>query len=225
MKQIQDYINRTDYKTQFEIIKANSALSYGGLRLFNGRRDYMMQSPAEFAATLIFLQDYFGTSSINFLEIGTASNLTNTMIWNNLNIQENVIIDNLECPGIAESLVGNLTFKPNTTLFIGSSLDNRIQAKVAQLGIKFDLMLIDGNHDFEFVTADFENYSKYLNNDGLLIFHDIDNDKVPGVRQFIQTNMLLNNNFVQCASFIESLRSFNKNTYGSKCGIGIYKKK
>ena len=61
-------------------------------------------------------------------------------------------------------------------------------------------------------------------NDGLLIFHDIDNDAVPGVRKFTEKNLILNTKFTQCANFIDSSNYLNKDTFGSQCGIGIYKK-
>ena len=56
------------------------------------------------------------------------------------------------------------------------------------------------------------------------MFHDIDNDVVPGVRDFIKTNTILNTYFTQCANFIDNSNYLNKNTFGSQCGIGIYKK-
>ena len=86
-------------------------------------------------------------------------------------------------------------------------------------------MLIDGNHDFEYVTKDFEYYHQFLSKKGLLIFHDIDNDAVPGVRQFVEDNFILNSKFTQIASFIDDNNYLNKNTFGSQCGIGIYKRK
>ena len=144
---------------------------------------------------------------------------------NRQNIKENIILDNLECPYTAESLVGNLSFKQNTVLIVGDSTQDTIKEKVQALGYKYNLMLIDGNHDYEYVTKDFEYYYRFLSNDGLLIFHDIDNDAVPGVRKFITTNPILNTNFTQCANFIDNSNYLNKNTFGSQCGIGIYKRK
>jgi len=225
MIKIKDYRLLERFHYYYDIIKANSPVSYGGLRLFNGKRDYLMQSPNEFAATLCLLGEYFGSKKINYLEIGTASNLTNSMIWNNLNIAENIILDNLECPGIAESLTSNLSFKQNTVLIVGDSTNIDIKTKVKNLGYSYDLMLIDGNHDFDYVTKDFEYYHQFLAKDGLLIFHDIDNNAVPGVKKFITTNQNLNNNFKLLASFIDKNNNFKKNTFGSQCGIGVYQKK
>jgi|TARA_B110000211_G_scaffold216730_1_gene259981 hypothetical protein len=224
MIEIKNYTSTSRFKHHFDVIRANAPVSYGGLKLYSGKRNYLMQSPNEFAATLCYLEDYFKDKGIQYLEIGTASNLTNSMIWNSLNVKENIILDNLECPGTAESLVGNLSFKQNTVLIVGDSTQDSVKEKVNFLGYKYNLMLIDGNHDFEYVTKDFEYYHQFLANDGLLIFHDIDNDAVPGVRKFITTNLNLNTKFTQCANFVDSNNYLNKNTFGSQCGIGIYKK-
>ena len=224
MIEIKNYTSTSRFKHHFDVIRANAPVSYGGLKLYSGKRNYLMQSPNEFAATLCYLEDYFKDKGIQYLEIGTASNLTNSMIWNSLNVKENIILDNLECPGTAESLVGNLSFKQNTVLIVGDSTQDSVKEKVNFLGYKYNLMLIDGNHDFEYVTKDFEYYHQFLANDGLLIFHDIDNDAVPGVRKFITTNLNLNTKFTQCANFVDSNNYLNKNTFGSQCGIGIYKR-
>ena len=111
MIEIKDYITKERFQHHYDVIRANAPVSYGGLKLYSGKRNYLMQSPNEFAATLCYLEDYFKDKGIQYLEIGTASNLTNSMIWNSLNVKENIILDNLECPGTAESLVGNLSFK------------------------------------------------------------------------------------------------------------------
>ena len=224
MIEIKDYQENKRFQHHFDVIRANAPVSYGGLKLYEGKRNYLMQSPKEFAATLCYLEEYFVNKKVNYLEIGTASNLTNSMIWNSLNIKENIILDNLECPYTAESLVGNLSFKQNTVLIVGDSTQDTIKEKVEALGYEYNLMLIDGNHDYEYVTKDFEYYYRFLSDDGLLIFHDIDNDAVPGVRKFVTTNPILNTNFIQCANFIDNNNYLNKNTFGSQCGIGIYKK-
>ena len=215
MMVIEDYKRNERFQHHLDVIRANAPVSYGGLKLYEGKRNYLMQSPKEFAATLCFLEGYFKNKEVKYLEIGTASNLTNSMIWNSLNIKENVIIDNLECPNIAESLVGNLAFKQNTVLIVGDSTQNSIKEKVQALQYKYNLMLIDGNHDFEY-------YSQFLSKDGLLIFHDIDNDAVAGVRKFITTNSILRKNFIQRSNFVDSGNYLKKNTFGSQCGIGIF---
>jgi predicted O-methyltransferase YrrM len=42
----------------------------------------------------------------------------------------------------------------------------------SELGGSFDLVFIDGNHDFDYVSADTENALRYLNPGGVVIWHD-----------------------------------------------------
>ena len=113
-----------------------------------------MQIPEEFSEFLCYLKDFFVNKSLNFLEIGTATNLTNTMLWDNLQIKNNVILDNLECPNVEKSLFGNLKFKSGTIFIIGNSNDVDIINKTTNLNIKYDLIFCDGNHEYEYVKSD-----------------------------------------------------------------------
>ena len=127
------------YREFYDIIKANAPVAYGGTKLFDGDRDYLMQVPEEFANTLVWFQDVFGDKPINFLEIGTASNLTNTMFWNNFNIENNIIVDALLCPNVEKSLVGNLSFKDGTVFIIGDSTGEKVKRQVSNLGLEYDI--------------------------------------------------------------------------------------
>ena len=121
-----------DYDT-----RGNAPVAYGGTKLFDGDRDYLMQVPEEFANTLCFLLYQFERQrDINFLEIGTASNLTNTMFWNNFSIGNNVIIDALKCPNIEKSLVGNLSFKDGTVFIIGDSTGEKVKTQNPSQNVK-----------------------------------------------------------------------------------------
>ena len=58
------------YKEFYDTIRANAPVAYGGTKLFDGDRDYLMQVPEEFANTLCFLLYQFERQrDINFLEI------------------------------------------------------------------------------------------------------------------------------------------------------------
>ena len=148
VNRIEDFIHDERYKKFLDIVKVNSPEGYGGLKLYSGRRDYLMQVPEEFAALLTFLVDRIGNQPIKFLEVGTGSNLTNSMFWNHLNLVENVIVDNLECPGVAETLWGNLSYKPGTMLLVGDSTSAKIQDNVSSLDMKYYLIFLYGNHEY-----------------------------------------------------------------------------
>jgi hypothetical protein len=60
-------------------------------------------------------------------------------------------------------------------VIIGDSTDDgvirELEAKLA--GREIDFLFIDGNHDYEFARADYENYSRFVAFAGLIGFHDI----------------------------------------------------
>lgn len=209
------YINHPNYQRYFDIIKSNSPVAYGGTKLFDGDRDYLMQIPEEFSSTLCFFHDEFGFDSINLLEIGTASNLTNTMFWNNFKVQNNVIVDALLCPNVEKSLFGNLQFKPGTVFIIGDSTSSDVQTKVSKLELQYDLVFCDGNHEYEYVKKDYKYYSQLVKPGGYFLFHDTDNWKVPGVKKFID----------ECSfDGFEKVVEFKTTKYENTCGIGIYRR-
>jgi len=59
---------------------------------------------------------------------------------------------------------------PLPIFYKGLSTDHDIITKFKD--IKFDLIYIDGNHDYEVVRSDFENFSKFIKINGLLVFDD-----------------------------------------------------
>ena len=210
------------YQGKFvDIIRANAPVAYGGTKLFDGDRDYLMQIPEEFSATLEFFQEiYPKPNPISFLEIGTASNLTNTMFWNNFNIVDNVIVDNLECPNVDRCLIGNLSFKDGTVFIVGDSTRKPVWKKIEKLGIKYDIIFCDGNHEYDYVKKDFEYYSQYLKVNGHFVFHDIDNWKCPGVKKFVdELDRKENSGFRKVGEFVKK-RLGIENT----CGIGVYRR-
>jgi predicted O-methyltransferase YrrM len=62
--------------------------------------------------------------------------------------------------------------------------DSTIQETVDKVNDKvYDIIMIDGGHDYEVVKKDYENYYPLLKNGGLMIFHDVCN-KNCGVPKF-----------------------------------------
>lgn len=49
---------------------------------------------------------------------------------------------------------------------------------------KIDFLYIDGNHSEKVVASDYQNYSKFVRRGGIIAFHDINNVRHPGVKQF-----------------------------------------
>jgi len=61
----------------------------------------------------------------------------------------------------------------NCTAIIGDSHSQEVVNKVRELGIKFDLIFIDGDHSYEGVKQDFLYYKEFLSEEGMIVFHDI----------------------------------------------------
>jgi predicted O-methyltransferase YrrM len=66
-----------------------------------------------------------------------------------------------------------LLYNQNIEKFVyGDSTDSNVLTKVLTFG-DFDAVLIDGNHSYEFVKKDYENYSKLIKKNGIIAFHDV----------------------------------------------------
>lgn len=76
--------------------------------------------------------------------------------------------------------------KNKIKFLISDSTDNKTIDIVANIlqNRKIDFLFIDGNHSLRYVTSDYENYSKFVRKGGIIAFHDIYNEKHPGVKQF-----------------------------------------
>jgi len=77
-----------------------------------------------------------------------------------------------------------------------------------------DLLFIDGDHRYEYVKADYENYRQFLSDNGVIVFHDIS----PHDNSVHDPNYL-----VEVEKFWNELDG-NKTTFeveGSNMGIGI----
>jgi len=74
---------------------------------------------------------------------------------------------------------------------------------------RFDAIFIDGDHSYDGLKGDLNNALPLLNDNGYIIFHDINSSECPGVVKI--WNEIRNNS---CQEFIES----------NTCGIGIWKK-
>jgi len=68
----------------------------------------------------------------------------------------------------------------NVTLIIGDSTDPKTVERVkARLGKRVwelagvDFLFLDGDHDYAYVKADFDNYSTLVRKGGVVVFHDI----------------------------------------------------
>lgn len=65
-----------------------------------------------------------------------------------------------------------LLYNQNIEKFVlGDSTSTEVLNQVKKFG-EFDCVFIDGNHSYEFVKKDYENYSKLIKTGGVIAFHD-----------------------------------------------------
>ena len=165
-----------------EFLRHNTNAEIGGYRIFDGTRTHYMQNPVEITDFVFATKEQekaVGREFQSFLEIGFSAGINNTFLHKFFNFSNLVAIDMVDLEGTSGSaFLANLRFK-NLTLICGDSTEADTIRKVGMLG-KYDLIFIDGGHDYETVRADFDNYRSFLNPGGVIAFHDIAASDHPG---------------------------------------------
>lgn len=141
-----------------------------------------------------FLEIYKEMQPKNIAEIGSFYGGT---LWfflkNNPNIEKLIVIDMPIPPsdGRYNEMVAAKSqwqqWIPEFTQFQnyeGNSHDNNLIATVHDNNIynDIDMLHIDGDHTYEGVKADFENFKSLVKKGGMIVFHDISG--IPDVAQF-----------------------------------------
>ena len=170
-------------KELIEFLKNISNAEIGGNRLYDGSGNHYMQNAKEIAELVFYLKKHQLKKKIkfsNFLEIGYAAGINNSILNKFFTFKKIVSVDIIDPSGTnTNTFFANLRFK-NLTLVFGDSTDQKNIETVKKLGF-YDLIFIDGGHDYETAKKDFQNYSKFLSRNGLIILHDIKSNLVKGV--------------------------------------------
>lgn len=133
------------------------------------------------------------------MEIGTAKG--GTLFLLSRTISENGILISLDLPygkfGGGYYLWRILLYKSfvhwkqRIVLIRDDSHQDSVRRNIDEIlnGRMIDILFIDGDHSYEGVKRDFEDYSKFVSNHGLVAFHDIkvqgiQSDGVYGVNEF-----------------------------------------
>lgn len=103
----------------------------------------------------------------------------------NVSINESVVLRNMKMTNVPES-----DFK----LVKHYSTEQR--AIDAAKDINFNVLIIDGDHSYEGVKFDFENYFPLLQSGGYVIFDDYNAKEWPGVKQFIDQDLKQYDDFI-----------------------------
>ena len=190
-----------------EIAGSNNAFYFeckytGGLEL--------QQIPYEYARLLDFIRKFNAKSYLN-IGIGNAGSFI-TEAYIQKKLKKIVAVDNTS--------YGNLTsierindrinwLKQNVKADVVFHNMNSTEYLIKSVDEKFDLIFIDGDHSYEGVKSDYLLSLPLLNENGVMIFHDINSFQCEGVIRF--WNEVKNEN---CIEFVS----------GNKCGIGILPK-
>jgi len=130
----------------------------------------LQQVPEEFAHVLWNLFGLKTTKYSNILEIGVASGYS-VLIFNKfLDVDTFTLIDDGKHKRFSQHK--NTLSGINYDLFVGDSASEEAVDFVERKNVTFDLIHIDGNHDYDYVIKDFKRYSKFLSDDGVIILHD-----------------------------------------------------
>jgi Methyltransferase domain len=136
-----------------------------------------------------FLKNHFGRRKINVLEIGARYGESSEIIMRNFVIQDYVVVDPFKSyeeysrDGFNQTLLnldGNNIFLSTKSKLekIHTGIEfirefSQSQKTILQLqGRKFDLIFIDGNHEFEYVLQDLRNFFPMLEQGGIMCGDD-----------------------------------------------------
>lgn len=164
----------TIYKSKLiNFLKENTTIENGGKKLFDGSYSDLLHIPSELAELIFFLKNHEKKRKkiSHFLEIGFSHGIFNTLINKFFKIDTNIAIDPMGAHINGRVLNANLRFK-NLILFCSYSNNTVVANHISKLS-KFDLIYIDGSHEYQDVKNDFLTYKKIINKSGLIIFHDI----------------------------------------------------
>lgn len=169
------------------------------------------QEPKQFSNLLRFLCLYLNTNNIDsYLEIGSRHG--GTFIWIDsilraYNSQLNSYAVDIAIYG--EALRAYKESTDNVNFIKADSTDPLLWT---QLPDTIDMILIDGNHDYEHVSIDY--YNSLYKNPKILLFHDINNQTCPGVVKFWKELIINKHKNIDYYEFI------TENCY--YFGLGIY---
>lgn len=150
----------------------------------------------------------------NYLEIGVHNGASMSYVVNQnknaincygIDLFENTfshyVQDKISKNRTLNNIISNNISNSKIQLIQGNSTDKNVIKQVQH--IEFDLLFIDGDHRFSFVKKDFENYSKLVKKNGIIVLDDYSN-RHKGVIKFVnsigngfeQIGLIFNNEMV-----------------------------
>jgi len=168
-----DFNFSTAYRNRLiDYLRKHTTIECGGYNLFDGSYNNLLHIPEKLSELIFFIKKKNKEKKIqNYLEVGFSHGICNTIFNKFFKFKSNVAIDIFGPHLNGSVLLANMRFK-NLTLFCGDS-KNINTIKNVQKFSKFDLIFIDGSHEYNDVKNDFNQYKKMIEKKGLIILHDI----------------------------------------------------
>lgn len=143
---------------------------------------YLQQVPDEVARLINYLIDHTEGSLDNVLEIGSASGGMAFLLHHYLNTKQTVIIDDNKHKRHKERkrILKDVPYIE----FIGDSHSEEAFKFVRNLGLYFNIIIIDGDHSYEGVKKDTEMYFRFSDYQQFVVYHDI--VACPGVKKYFR---------------------------------------
>jgi hypothetical protein len=113
-----------------------------------------------------------GFAPNNILEVGTVG--STFLLLSRLSTGKKASVDVRDI----RPKLHNFMFGQDWCFFQGDSQTPEMRAAVSAYCESYDLIFIDGDHTYEGVKRDFENYRGLLSERGVILFHDVDPDHV-----------------------------------------------
>ena len=139
------------------------------LRIFNDEVE-LQQIPEELAHVLWNLVGLTNEKKYpNVLEVGIASGYSVLSFDHFLDVDSFTLIDDGKHRHFLD--IEEVLFDIDYHIFIGDSTSEYAVDFAKQRG-PFDLIHIDANHSYDYVSQDFKNYSEFLSENGVIVLHD-----------------------------------------------------
>jgi len=172
---------------------------------------HLMQVPKEITQCIKYLMES-GKSINSYLEIGSAGGGTAYVFNKFFDIDTMVLIDDnfMEQSKLRKDILADVSYSE----FIGNSHSKEAFDFVNDLGCTFDVVFVDGDHEYPGVSADVITYSRFVSPGGYLILHDT--VACPGVKHVFD-GIKTSGKFASVVEFVD---------YGhwKPCGIGVIKR-
>lgn len=130
---------------------------------------YLQQHPDEISEILSFIIENKYSSNL-MLEVGSAAGANAKVFCEILKVKELFIIDNNMHPRhvLRSANLSNINYKE----YVGDSQSKQASEWLSSFNKKFDIIYIDADHSYDGAKRDIENYLPFLQDGGLMVFHD-----------------------------------------------------